>query len=178
MLVGSLAGVASSMTVIVEKIALLKDPGGAAFCDINAALGCTPALLAPESSVLGPPNAAIGLALFAFFAATALAGLLGTAFPKSYMRISTGLALFFLGFLTWYMSQVAFVIGSLCLLCLVCTVAVLTITAAVVRVSHRAGVLGSPGGAVDIAVRSGADVILVVGWGLVIAAMLYVGIWL
>ena len=80
MLVSSLVGIASGMTTVVEKIALLKDPGQAAFCDFNDQIGCTPVLLAPQSSVLGPPNAAIGVVMFAMFA--------GAGWPGSWGRTS------------------------------------------------------------------------------------------
>jgi uncharacterized membrane protein len=180
MLVSSLVGIASGMTTVVEKIALLKDPGQAAFCDFNDQIGCTPVLLAPQSSVLGPPNAAIGVVMFAMFAAAALAGVMGTRFPRSYRYVLLGLAVFFGLFLTWYMQQVAFAIGSLCPFCAVCAGSVMVVVLAAVRlvaldVHPRdrgfAGVVGTM-------VRSGLDVIIVAGWTLLIAGMLFVGIML
>ena len=180
MLVSSLIGIASGMTTVVEKIALLKDPGQAAFCDINDQIGCTPVLLAPQSSVLGPPNAAIGVVLFAMFAAAGLAGVLGTRFPRSYRYILLGLAVFFGLFLTWYMQQVAFAIGSLCPFCAVCAGCVMVVVLSAVRLVAPDIPAGTPGlsGAVGTMVRSGLDVIIVAGWTLLIAGMLFVGIML
>jgi hypothetical protein len=43
MLVRSMVGIAFGMTTVVEKVALPKDPGQAAFCDISDQIGCTPA---------------------------------------------------------------------------------------------------------------------------------------
>jgi uncharacterized membrane protein len=178
MLVSSLIGIASGMTTVVEKIALLKDPGQAAFCDINDQIGCTPVLLAPQSSVLGPPNAAIGIVLFAMFAAAGLAGVMGTRFPRSYRYVLLGLSVFFGLFLTWYMQQVAFSIGSLCPFCAVCAACVMVVVLASVRLvalDLRPGDRGFAG-VVGTMVRSGLDVIIVVGWTLLIAGMLVLGI--
>ena len=178
MLGASVLGIASGTMTVVEKIALLKDPGSAAFCDINDAIGCTPVLLAPQSSVLGPPNAAIGIILFGMFAAAGLAGVMGTVFPRSYRWVLLGLAVFFGAFLTWYMWQVGFVIGSLCPFCAVCAGCVMVIVLAAARVLSADTPPGARGaaGAVLMARRTRLDVILVVGWTALIAGVLAVGI--
>jgi uncharacterized membrane protein len=180
MLVSSLVGIASGMTTVMEKIALLKDPGAAAFCDFNDQIGCTPVLLAPQSSVLGPPNAAIGVVMFAMFVAAALAGVMGTWFPRSYRYVLLGLSVFFGLFLTWYMQQVAFAIGSLCPFCAVCAGCVMVVVLAATRLSAVDVEPGDRGfgGVLGTVVRSGLDVIVVIGWTLLIAGMLVVGIML
>ncbi len=89
MLVSSLLGTASGMTTVVDKIPPRQHPGGPVR-DINDQIGCTPVLLAPQSSVLGPPNAAIGVVMFAMFAAAALAGVMGTRVPRSYRYVLRG----------------------------------------------------------------------------------------
>jgi uncharacterized membrane protein len=178
MLVSSVIGIASGMTTVVEKIALLEDPGQAAFCDINDQIGCTPVLLAWQSSVLGPPNAAIGVVLFAMFAAAGLAGVMATAFPRSYRYVLLGLSVFFGLFLTWYMQQVAFAIGSLCPFCVVCAACVMVVVLASIRLVALDVHPADRGfaAAVGTTVRSGLDVIIVVGWTVLIAGMLFVGI--
>ena len=178
MLVASMLGIGSGTITIVEKIALLAHPGQAAFCDVNAAIGCTPVLLAWQSSVLGPPNAAIGIVMFGMFASAALAGVMGTQFPRSYRWVLLGLAVFFGLFLTWYMQQVGFAIGSLCLFCAVCAVCSMAIVLAAARLVSADVPSGSGGaaGALATARRTGLDVIVVVGWTVLIAGMLAVGI--
>ena len=158
MLVSSLLGIASAMTTVVEKIALLTDPGQAAFCDINGQIGCTPVLLSPQSSVLGPPNAAIGMVMFAMFSAAALAGVMGTRFPRSYRYVLLGMALFFGLFLTWYMQQVAFAIGSLCPFCAVCAGCVMVVVLAAIRLCAVDMHPGDRGvaGVIGTMVRSGS----------------------
>lgn len=178
MLLSSLLGIASGMTTVMEKIALLKDPGRAAICDFNGQVGCTPVLLAPQSSVLGPPNAAIGIVMFAMFAAAGLGGVMGARYPRPYRWVLLGLAVFFGLFLTWYMEQVAFAIGSLCPFCAVCAGCVMVVVLAAARVVSAdvpPGV-GGPAGVLGTMRRSGLDVIVVVGWTVLIAGMLAIGI--
>lgn len=178
MLVSALLGIASGTITVVEKIAILKDPTQAAFCDVNETIGCTPVLLAPQSSILGPPNAAIGIVLFGMFAGAGLGGVMGARFPRSYRWVLLGLAVFFAAFLTWYMWQVGFAIGSLCPFCAVCAGCVMAIVLASARVlaadipEHSRGVTG----AVRTARASGLDVIVVVGWTVLIIGILAVGI--
>ncbi|MCU0301900.1 MAG: hypothetical protein MUF35_09910 [Candidatus Nanopelagicales bacterium] len=178
MLLASVLGIGSGMITIVEKIGLLADPGSSAFCDINSAIGCSPVLLAAQSSVLGPPNAAIGIVMFGMLAAAGLAGVMGTAFPRSYRWFLLGLSVFFGLFLTWYMWQVGFSIGSLCPFCVVCAGAVMAITLAAWRLATDdvAPGAGGLGGVLATARRSGLDVIVVVGWAVLIAGILAVGI--
>jgi uncharacterized membrane protein len=156
MLVSSTLGIGSAMTTVVEKIALLKDPGQAAFCDINSQIGCTPVLLSPQSSVLGPPNAAIGMVMFSMFAAAALAGVMGAWFPRSYA------------------------IGSLCPFCAVCAGCVMVVVLAAIRLCVVEAQPGDRGfaGVLASMVRSGLDIIVVAGWTALIAGMLVVGIML
>jgi uncharacterized membrane protein len=177
-LTAALLGTASGTVTIIEKIALLADPSQGAICDINEAIGCTPVLLAAQSSVLGPPNAAIGIVLFGMFAAAGLGGVMGTSYPRAYRWFLLGLAVFFGAFLTWYMWQVGFAIGSLCPFCAVCAVCVMAIVLATARLvaadlpDDARGVAG----AVATARRSGLDLIVVIGWTLLIGGILAVGI--
>ncbi len=178
MLVASVLGIGSGTITIVEKIAILTHPSQAAFCDVNAQIGCTPVLLAPQSSVLGPPNAAIGIVMFAMFTAAALGGVMGTVFPRSYRWVLLGLAFFFGLFLTWYMEQVAFEIGSVCPFCAVCAGCVMAVVLAAARLvcaDIRPKATGMAG-VLLTARRSGLDVIVVLGWTALIAGMLLVGI--
>ena len=178
MAVTSLLGVASGMVVIVEKIALLKDPAAGAFCDLSSTIACSPVLAAWQSSVLGPPNAAIGIVLFAMFAAVGLGGAMGTTYPARLLALMAGLDVAFLLFLTWYMAQVAFAIGSLCPFCVACTAALLATTLAMNRVvaaGHGYG-RGRLARVMAAATRHDIDVMVVLGWGATIAGMLWVGI--
>lgn len=174
--IASFVGIGSGGITIVDKIALLKDPAAGSFCDVNAQLGCTPVLLSWQSSVLGPPNALLGVVMFAVLGTSGLIVATGGRSSVGYRQAMVGLSVFFALFLTWYMQQVAFAIGSLCPFCTVCAACVLVAVLATSRMAADADgtrlqrILHS-------AARGNTDVVVVVGWGVLIAAMLYAGIW-
>ena len=166
-------GIISGSITIVDKIALLKDPAAGSFCDISSTVGCTPVLLAPQSSVLGPPNALLGVIMFAILATAGLVDGTGGRLTRGMTTGLLGLTVFFAAFLTWYMVQVAFVIGSLCPFCTVCAAGCL---ATLVGVNRMAAANGLP--VARSLVRGNLDVLVAVGWAIIIAAILFSGIWL
>lgn len=170
-------GIVSGSITVVDKIALLKDPAAGSFCDISSTVGCSPVLLAWQSSVLGPPNALLGVIMFAILATAGAVIGSGGRLVAGFHNAMLGLAVFFAAFLTWYMFEVAYSIGSLCPFCTVCAGAVLV---SVLGTNRMAAANGS-GGVRRLASRlatGGWDVLIVIGWGAVIAAMLFAGIWL
>lgn len=166
-------GIISGSITIVDKIALLKDPAAGSFCDISSTVGCTPVLLASQSSVLGPPNALLGVIMFAILATAGLVDGTGGRLTRGMTTGLLGLTVFFAAFLTWYMVQVAFVIGSLCPFCTVCAAGCL---ATLVGVNRMAAANGLP--VARSLVRGNLDVLVAVGWAIIIAAILFSGIWL
>ncbi len=170
-------GIVSGSITIMDKIALLKDPAAGSFCDISSTVGCSPVLLAWQSSVLGPPNALLGVIMFAVLATAGAVVGSGGRLVAGFHNAMLGLAVFFAAFLTWYMFEVAYSIGSLCPFCTVCAAAVLTIVLGTNRMVSANG----SGGVQRLASRlatGGWDVLIVLGWAAVIAAMLFAGIWL
>lgn len=174
--VASFVGIVSGGITIVDKIALLQNPVAGSFCDVNAQLGCTPVLLASQSSVLGPPNALLGVIMFAVLGTSGLVVATGGRSSAGYRKAMVGLAVFFALFLTWYMAQVAFVIGSLCPFCTVCAACVLVAVLATSRMAADSDGTRFQRALAGVT-RGNTDVVVVVGWGVLIAAMLYAGIW-
>lgn len=175
--VAAAVGIVSGSITIMDKIALLKDPAAGSFCDVSAEVGCTPVLLSWQSSVLGPPNALLGVLMFAVLGTSGLVAATGGRLSAGYRQAMVGLSVFFALFLTWYMQQVAFAIGSLCPFCTVCAAAVLVSVLATVRMAADRDGNGFQRG-LATAARGRTDVVVVVSWGVLIAAMLYAGIWL
>lgn len=172
-MVASAIGIVSGSITVVDKIALLKDPAAGSFCDISSTVGCSPVLLAWQSSVLGPPNALLGVIMFAVLGtAGAVVATNGRLVP-GFHNAMLGLSVFFALFLTWYMYEVAFSIGSLCPFCTVCAAAVLTTVVGTNRLAAANGF-----GLAQRLARGSWDVLIVIGWAAIIAAMLYSGIWL
>lgn len=176
-MVAGAIGIVSGSITVVDKISLLKDPAAGSFCDISSSVGCTPVLLAWQSSVLGPPNALLGVIMFAILgtagAVVATNGRLAAGFHNAML----GLSVFFALFLTWYMYEVAYSIGSLCPFCTVCATSVLATVAGTNRLAADHG-SGWPQRMAGRLAAGGWDVLIVLGWGAVIAAMLFAGIWL
>jgi uncharacterized membrane protein len=171
--VASAVGIVSGSITIMDKIALLKDPAAGSFCDISSTVGCTPVLLSWQSSVLGPPNALLGVIMFAVLGTGGLVVATGGRLVRGLTTGLLGLAVFFAAFLTWYMYEVAYSIGSLCPFCTVCAAGCL---ATLVGVNRLAAANGLP--LAQRLTRGSLDVLIALGWGAVIAAMLFSGIWL
>ncbi|HEY5186622.1 MAG TPA: vitamin K epoxide reductase family protein [Actinomycetes bacterium] len=177
-LVAGLAGVVFTGIQIVEKIAISDQPSTVLSCDINSVVSCSSVLTAWQSSVLGPPNALVGAVLFALLASGGLAGVLGSRASRSYLLTLWGLAVFFLGFASWFMYQTAFRIGALCIWCTGIVTAVVVISAALTRLNHRRRTLGegSAGRALDLVVHSNGDLIVWAGWWIVLAVLVWAGL--
>ena len=175
-LVASAIGIVSGSITIMDKIALLKDPAAGSFCDISSTVGCTPVLLAWQSSVLGPPNALLGVIMFAVLGTSGAVVATGGKLVAGFHTAMLGLAVFFAAFLTWYMFEVAYAVGSLCPFCTVCAAAVLTTVVGTNRMVAAHGTGGAQRLATRLATGSW-DVLIVIGWAAIIAAMLVSGIW-
>jgi uncharacterized membrane protein len=170
-------GIVSGSITVMDKIALLKDPTAGSFCDISSTVGCSPVLLAWQSSVLGPPNALLGVVMFAVLATAGAVVGTGGRLVAGFHNAMLGLAVFFALFLTWYMYEVAYSIGSLCPFCTVCAAAVLTTAVGTNRLAAAHGSGSIRRGAAALAAGKW-DVLVALGWGAIIAAMLFAGIWL
>ena len=177
-LLAGLGGTALTTVQIMEKVAILKDPATHLACDVNSVLSCSNVLLSWQASVLGPPNALIGAIMFTLLWSAALGRLLGSTLGTRHLALLWGLAVFFLCFATWFMEQTAFSIGALCLWCIGITTMVVVICACLTRLGVREGAFGRGGfGRWMVTVtHSGLDIIIWVGWWLVIAAMLVIGL--
>jgi uncharacterized membrane protein len=172
-------GMASTIIQIVERVALAENADAELLCDINGTFSCGNVLTSWQSSVFGPiPNAAIGLSVFALTLGVAGAGLLGSQLSKAAWGVATFFAGFMAAFTVWFLAQTAFVIGAVCLYCLVIGTMVLLINLAWWRIGLGLGHL-SGNRALDTAawvVRGGTDILLWVGLGVVVAAMMVAGL--
>jgi len=177
-LFAALTGLVFTTIQIMERIAILQDPFTRLACDVNSTLSCSQVLTAWQSSVLGPPSAFIGGAIFAFLGSGALSGLLASTLSRAYLATLWGLSVFFLAFASWFMYETAFGVGALCLWCIGVTTAVVVICGTLTRLADRGNAFGQNrfGGAVAAAVRRRLDLLVWGGWWLGIAALLLIGL--
>ncbi len=102
---------------------LAADPTLDLGCDINAVISCGTVAGAWQSSLLGFPNAYLGLVTEPVVITLAVAGLAGVRFPRWFMFAAQVVYTVGLAFAYWLFHQAMFEIGALCPWCLLVTVA-------------------------------------------------------
>lgn len=161
--IAAIAGMASTVTQLVERIALAENPRADLSCNVSKLVSCTDVLLAPQASVFGPiPNAAIGLAMFSMFLTAFAVSASRSSLSRNLGRGVQFLMLFMLGFVTWFMYETAFVIGALCLYCAVIATATVFANLAWWKATHR---------------RDGYESLLAFGYWAVLGALVFYGLW-
>jgi len=122
MLVSSLIGLVASLVLSIEALALAENPFADLNCDINAVLSCGTVGASWQASLLGFPNAYLGLIAEPVVITIAVAALGGVRFPRWFMLSAQ--VVYFIGFAFayWLFYQSFFVIGALCPWCLTITV--------------------------------------------------------
>lgn len=124
---GGVIGVVSSAILMIEKIALLKNPTQPLGCDLNPIIACGSVINTPQASAFGFPNPIIGLIGFSFVAAVGLAVLARASFRRWFwLVIQTGVT-FGVGFVTWLQFQSIFRIEALCPYCMVVWIVMIAI---------------------------------------------------
>ena len=118
-LIAGVIGLLASSTLLVEKIAMLKDPTFVPSCSINPVLACGSVIGTPQASVFGPPNPLFGIIAFTLVIVTGVLSLAKVRLPRWYwvgLTIGTGLGLVFVH---WLAFQSLYRIGALCPYCMV-----------------------------------------------------------
>lgn len=126
-IIGSLVGAVAAFLQTIERIDWAAHPTRALVCDINNAFSCSNVFGAWQSSVFGFSNALLCLTFFTV--------MLGFGLAVYHSRETTRLprfaaqffSLFFLGFGAWYITELLFVVGSMCIYCAFCYAGVIAI---------------------------------------------------
>ena len=171
MLVSSLIGLVAALVLSVEAITLAKDPAATLNCDINAIISCGTVGLSWQASLLGFPNAFLGLIAEPVVITIAVASLGGVRFPRWFMLSAQ--VVYFIGFVFafWLFYQSYFVIGALCPWCLLVTVTTTLVFVSLLRVNLLDGNIGMSASAYRSMsgwLRAGIDTLIVI---LIVAAM-------
>lgn len=117
--VTGLGGALAAFVLMVEKVALLKDPSYTPSCSINPILSCGSIMTTAQAEVFGFPNPLIGVAAFPVVAATGVAVLAGARLPRWWWLSLQAGALFGIVFVHWLVVQSLYRIGALCPYCMV-----------------------------------------------------------
>ena len=119
LVVGGLIGIAASIELIIQKIAVLSNPDFVPNCDINPILSCGSVINTEQASLFGFPNPVLGVIGFTtviMFGALLFAGV---ELPKSiWLGLNFG-ALAGMFLVIWLVGQSLYVIGALCPWCMV-----------------------------------------------------------
>ena len=134
LLVSGLIGSLSAATLLIEKIALIKDPSYTPTCSINPVLSCGSIMSTPQAEVFGFPNPILGV--FGFAVITTIgATLLAGGDPRAWLWVGLQVgATAGVVFVHWLIFQSLYVIGALCPYCM--TVWVITIIIFTTTTAH------------------------------------------
>ena len=119
LLLGGIIGWIASLELQVGKEFLLANPGASLGCDVNPFISCGNVMMTWQSSALGIPNMAIGLAGFAIMAAVGALMVSGTQLPTWFRWARLGGMTFAFGYIHFLAISAIFVIRALCPWCMV-----------------------------------------------------------
>ena len=119
LLLGGIIGWIASLELQVGKEFLLANPGASLGCDVNPFISCGNVMMTWQSSALGIPNMAIGLAGFAIMAAAGALMVSGTQLPTWFRWARLGGMTFAFGYVHFLAISAIFVIRALCPWCMV-----------------------------------------------------------
>lgn len=172
MLVSACLSLLASFVLSVDAVRLAADPQVALSCNINSVLSCGAVGASWQASLLGFPNAFLGLAAEPVVITIAVASLGGVRFPRWFMFSAQVVYTIGVVFAYWLFYQSMFYIGALCPWCLLVTVSTTLVFATLTHVNIRDGNLWLPRrvqAALRSAVDADLDAIVVTIWLLVLA---------
>ncbi|GAA5229149.1 vitamin K epoxide reductase family protein [Paeniglutamicibacter antarcticus] len=117
-LTGVVSWLASGMLVL-ERLALYKDPDYITSCDFNPWVSCGTVMKSTQAALFGFPNPFLGIVGFAVVITIGMALLAGARFARWYwIGVQVGVSLAMV-FIVWLWSQALYEINALCLYCMV-----------------------------------------------------------
>jgi uncharacterized membrane protein len=135
MLISSVLSLVASLVLSAEAITLAANPNAVFSCDISAKISCSVVGASWQASLLGFPNAFLGLIAEPVVITIALASLAGVVFPRWFMNAAWVVYTAGLLFAYWLLYEAYFNIGALCPWCLLVTVTTTMVFASMTRVN-------------------------------------------
>ena len=176
MLIGSVIGLIASFVLAVDALTLAANPDAQFSCDINAKISCGTVGSSWQASLLGFPNAYLGLVSEPVVITLAIAALGGVLFPRWFMLTAQAFYAVGFAFAYWLFFQSYFVIGALCPWCLTITVTTTVVFFSITRINILDGNLrfGLATERIQSLVKGWVDVYLMIVILAVFAAMVVV----
>ncbi len=167
MLLSALVSLTASLVLSVDALRLAADPEAALACDVNATISCGTVAQAWQASLLGFPNAYLGLMAEPVVITLAVAALGGVRFPRWFMFSAQAVYTVGLAFAYWLFAQSMFVIGALCPWCLLVTVSTTLVFTSLTHVNIRDDNLFLPARLQErarAAIDADVDLVVVLAW--------------
>jgi uncharacterized membrane protein len=176
--IGGLVGTAAAFALILDRIALLKDPAFVPSCSISPLLSCGSVMTSPQAEVFGFPNPLIGLVAFPIVTTVGVVALAGGTVPRwVWLGLQAG-TVGGLVFVHWLIGQSLYAIGTLCPYCMIVWVVTITVFCYTTLHNLTAGRLPVPSrrrqGVMRLAAYHG---VLVTCWLLVIVVLITTRFW-
>lgn len=143
MLISSILGLTASLVLSIDAVKLAADPDAVLSCNISTKISCGTVGTSWQASLLGFPNAFLGLMFESVVIAFAIAGLARVRFPRWYMLGVQAIYTIAIVFAYWLFVQAYFVIGALCPWCLLITVTTLLVFTSMTRINILSGNFGA-----------------------------------
>lgn len=166
----------ASLKLSIDAWVLAGNPDAVFGCDVNAVISCGEVARSWQASLLGFPNAFIGLMTEPVVITLAVASLGGVRFPRWFMNAAQAVYLIGVFFAYWLFWVSATQIGALCPWCLLITVSTTLVFASLLHHNLMENTFGLPERAHQRALRAlRMDVdVFVVGMLLTIMALVVV----
>lgn len=175
MLISSFLGLVASFVLSVDALVIAANPDADLACNINAKISCGAVGASWQASLLGFPNAFIGLMAEPVVITIAVAALGGVRFPRWFMLSAQ--AVYSIGFVfaLWLFYEAYFDIQRLCPWCLLITVTTTLVFFSMTRVNILEGNFGERvRAAAERPLRMGVDVAISILLIAILAAMVIV----
>jgi uncharacterized membrane protein len=142
MLISSILGLTASLVLSIDAIRLAENPAADLSCNVSATISCGTVGTSWQASLLGFPNAFLGLMFESVVIAFAIAGLSRVVFPRWYMLGVQAIYTIAIVFAYWLFAQAYFVIGAMCPWCLLITFTTLLVFMSMTRINILQGNFG------------------------------------
>jgi uncharacterized membrane protein len=136
-LIAGVIGLLSAMTLMIEKVEMLVNPGYVPTCSINPVLSCGSVMVTPQAAVFGPPNPLFGVIGFAVVVVTGVLAVAKVRLPRWYWVGLLGGTVLATVFVHWLIFQTMYRIGALCPYCMVVWAATIPLLVVVASIALR-----------------------------------------
>lgn len=119
LLVGGAIGLLAATLLLIEKLAVLKNPDYIPSCNVNPVLSCGSVMNTWQAEVFAIPNPILGIAGFAVVSTVGAGYLAGASYSRWFrIGLQIGITLAAI-FVHWLIYQSLYVIGALCPYCMI-----------------------------------------------------------